>query len=428
MKGRTILTMCPRPSLGTLSISLVFLLGMAALGWGQAAQTQSQRRTVRPDRLRTIQLPEASRSAGVSVEQALRRLMNLDAPSDLRLEQSQISQLLWAGQGVAAQPSGPVVTAEPLPAMRLYVSLPDGLYLYHPGTHTLQQTQGSDLRRPVASAALDQEVGLSPVGGCQIILAGVPREYMARFGARARNVMAIQAGQMAQSMQLKAVSLDLTFIATGSFDPSAVRRAARLARDVDPLYVLLVGNPISRPTDVTEPQPVQPGRRAVLIVPPGGFQDDELFGARRGLELAGVQTVIASTQLGAIVGMGGSVAEAELLISRVAVETFDAVVFIGGSGTVALPGNRMVLDLARRAVATNRVIAASGNAPIILAEAGIIAGARVTGLLAVRDLLLVAGAAYTGAPVERDGPLVTSVGPQAVPQFVRAIGDALSGR
>jgi putative intracellular protease/amidase len=126
--------------------------------------------------------------------------------------------------------------------------------------------------------------------------------------------------------------------------------------------------------------------------------------------------------------LAGSVVESELLVSRVSVEDFSAVVFIGGSGTAGLLNNRAVLDLARRAAATNRVVAASGNAPAILASAGVISGAQVTGLLSVRDRLILAGATYTGAPVQRDGPLVTSAGPQVVPQFVMAIVDALSGR
>lgn len=424
MKGRTILAACLRSFPRNVNLVLAFLLGMAAVGWGQVPPAEGQRRAPRASRPRTIQLPEPSQSAGVSVQQALVRLLKVTVPSDQRLQPDQIGQLLWAGQGVAlARPGG--AAADPLPAIRVYVVLPDGMYLYDPSAHTLQQIGEGDMRGPLAAVVLNQQSG--PVGGCQIILAGLPRDFSTRFGNRARNVMLFQAGQMAQSIQLEAVCQDLTFIVANNFDANAVRRTSRLGRELEPLCVVLVGRPASQ-----TPEPTQPGqgpaKRAVLIVPQTGFQDEELFATKRGLELASVQTVVASTKIGGIVGFGGGVAEAELLINRVAVENFDAVIFIGGSGTVGLLNNPVVLNLARRAAVTNRVMAASGNAPGILANAGIISGARVTGLLAERDLLLVAGAIYTGAPVEKDGPLVTSTGPLAVPQFVMAILDALGGR
>ncbi|MBN1362661.1 MAG: DJ-1/PfpI family protein [Sedimentisphaerales bacterium] len=427
MKGRTILTACRGPFLRSTRLILVVLLSLASLGSEQAPPSEG-RRAPRTGRARTIQLPKPSQSTGVSVEQALLRLLNLTPPAEQRLQPEQIGQLLWAGQGVALPQAGEKAAIDQLPAIRLYVALPDGLYLYYPGPHALQQAGEGDVRASLATAALNQPTA-GPIGGCQIVLAGASRDFSARFGTKGRNAMLLQAGQMAQSIQLEAVCRDLTFVAAGNFDAGAVRRTCRLPRELEPLYVLMVGVPASRGTDVVQPQPGQgPPKRAVLIVPQNGFQDQELFDTKRGLELASVQTVIASTRIGPVTGAAGGVAEAELLVNRVAVENFDAIVFIGGPGTVSLVNNRIVLDLAQRAANLRRVIAASGNAPTILANAGIISGARVTSLLAQRDMLLLAGGIWTGAPVEKDGPLVTSAGPQVVPQFVMAILDALSGQ
>ncbi len=427
MSGRTVLARFLERASHNICLFLVVLLGMVSLGWGQEPQTDGRRRTARTTRPRTVQLPEPTRSTSVSVEQALLRLLELAPPSDQRLQPDQIGQLLWAGQGVAFSQTGDAVAQAALPAMRIYVVSPEGVFVYYPAPHALQQLNDGDLRQSVARTVLDQQAG--PIGGCQIILAGVTRDFSTRFGNRARNIMHLQAGQMAQSIQLEAVCQDLTFVANGNFDGNALRRACRLPRDNEPLYALLVGTPVSQTTETVQSQPTEgPARRAVFIVPPAGFQDEELFATKRGLELASVQTVIASTRIGVITGSAGGVAQSELLVNRVAVENFDAVVFIGGSGAATLLGNQAVLTLAQRAATLRRVVAASGNAPAILANAGIIAGARVTGLLAERDRLLLAGAIYTGSSVERDGPLVTSAGPRVVPQFVMAILDALATR
>ncbi len=428
MKGRTILTACLMPDSRSLHLLLVMLLGIAAVCWGREQPSEGRRRTQRVSRLQTVQLPEPTKSAGVSVEQALIRLLSLTPPSDQRLELPQIGQLLWAGQGVTMPQAGG--TAGPFdaqPPMKIYVALPDGVYVYNPGTHTLQPTIEGDVRGPLAAAVLNQQGG--SMGGCQIILANSTRDSAARYGNRARNIMLLQAGQIAQSIELQAVSLDLTFIAANNVDAGSVRRICRFARELEPLYVLLVGQPATQATETAQQQPLQgPPRRAVLIAPQTGFQDAELLGTKRGLELASVQTVIASVRIGAITGSLGGVARSDLLLGRVRAEDFDAIIFIGGPGTVELVNNRMALDLARRAAALNKVVAASGNAPAILANAGIIAGARVTGLLSERDMLLLAGGIYTGTPVEKDGPLVTSAGPLVVPQFVMATLDALAGR
>ncbi len=425
MKGRTILAACLGPFPRNVCWVLVVLLAMTALGWGREQPTERRRRTPRGDRLQTVQLPEPSTSSDVSVGEALVRLLSLPVPSAQRLQLDQIGQLLWAGQSVPMAQAGNAAALEQLPAIRIYAVLPDGLYLYNPSVHALQQTAQGDLRRSLATAVTNQQAG--PMGGCQLILAGTSRDFSARFGNKARNVMLLQAGQVAQSIQLEAICRDMTFIAVTNPEVNAVRRACRLPREMEPLYVLLAGTTAVPVPGVT--QPAQgPLKRAVFIVPQTGFQDEELFATKRGLELASVQTVIASTKVGAITGSLGGVAQAQLLVNRVVLQDFDAVVFIGGPGTASLLGNRMVLDLARRAAVLNRVIAASGNAPGILAEAGIVSGARVTGLLATRDRLVLAGAVYTGNPVEKDGPLVTSAGPLVVPQFVMAIRDALAGR
>ena len=408
------------------SMSLIILLGCAGFSWGQNspgnAPATGRRRTAAA-RLQTIQLPEANRSSGVGFEQALTRMMNLTVPSDRPLQGSQVGQLLWAGQGVAIPRGAAVVAAQPTLPMRLYVSLPDGIYTYEPVPHVLQQLEAGDQRAALAAAALGQAAG--PVGGCQIIIAGVSREYSSRYGNRARSIMAVQAGLMAQSIQLQAVCEDLTFIGTADVDATAIRRVTRMGREMEPLYVIMAGSPMSQ-ANTTQPAP-SPTRSAVIIVPPAGFDDAELFNTQRLLQSASIQTVIASTRVGPITGAGGGVAQSDLLINNVVAENYDAVIFLGGPGVTSLVNNRVVLDLVRRAVATNRVIGASGNAPTILANAGVLQGVRVTAMMSEAQTLTVAGAVYTGNPVEQAGSLVTSVGPQAVSGFVRAIVGAVLG-
>jgi protease I len=122
--------------------------------------------------------------------------------------------------------------------------------------------------------------------------------------------------------------------------------------------------------------------------------------------------------------LGGLVAS-EAALDKVRVEDFDAVVFIGGPGAAEYFTDPAVLNIARGAAAGGKVIAAIDNAPAILANAGVLSGVRATGFLTQREVMRKGGAQYTGAPVERDGLVITAAGPLAVIPFAQTIVGAI---
>jgi len=380
-------------------------------------------------RLKTIQLPEPSKSSAVSLEQSLAGQRNTELPGSQRLEFPKVGQLAWAAQGSrvppAVNPSGPAQVPADVAAMKIYFALPDGIYLYNPADHALQQISDVDVRQPMSAAVLNQSGG--PTGGCQIILAGAAREFAAGQGTRARTVMLLQAGRMSQSIQLQAVALGLTLIGIDNVESNTVRRIARLPRNVEPLYVALVGYPASQtPQTATQESVPQTAKAALMVVPSQSFQDEELFGTRRALELAGVQVTVASTRMGMLTGMLGGTTQADLLVNQANVDNFNAVIFIGGLRAIDYFNNPVAQNLARQAVERRKVLAASGTAPGTLANAGVLKGIRATAFLPQQELLARGGAIYTGNPVEKDGLIVTSTGPYAVPTFAKAILDGLT--
>jgi protease I len=378
-------------------------------------------------RLQPIQLPEPTASSAVTFEQAVVEMQRVRPPANQRLDSVKISQLAWAVR--SSMPASPVAAATPTPAddgspMRAFFVLPEGLFAYEPVAHILQPISEGDIRATLAASILKQAI--APPGGCQIILTTSARDYTARYGTRARTVMAMEAGKVAQNVQLEAVAQGLTFIAVDAVDGTDVRRAARIPRSYEALYVAIVGYPAGQtPETAVQPTAAQPGRRALLVVPSRGFQDQELFETRRTLELAGVQVAVASTRVGLLVGMTGQTAQADLLLNQVSVDNFDAVVFIGGTGAVEYVRNPIVQNLARQVSVRHKVLAAIGTAPSILAGAGVLRGVRVTAYLSEQERIVRAGALYTGNPAEKDGLIITATGPLAVPLFAKAILEGL---
>ncbi len=415
-------------NLRNAGLILLGLLTVAAAPAGRPTQPGPARRGP-ASRLQVLQLPAPSTGSAVSVEQALVGLRNLPAPGNQRLDLAKISQLAWAIQGSAltagATGAGATPISTEVAAMKVYFVLPDGIYFYSPADHALQQLADDDVRGALAAALLSQTG--APTGGCQIILGASIADFNKRYGARARTILALQAGRMSQSLQLEAVAQGLTFVSVDAVDAAAVRRVTRVLRALEPVYVAFLGYPDGQAPPTADSGQVSQAA-ALLVVPPQGFADDELLAVQRALQQAGVQVMIASTRKGQLLGMrpGGTV-RSDLLLNEAKLDNFNAVVFIGGIGADAYLNNPVVLNLVRHANTQRKVLAAIGNAPSILASAGVLKGARATAYISEQARLVQSGALYSGNPVERDGLTITATGPLAVQAFAQAILDSLGG-
>ncbi|MCU6340254.1 DJ-1/PfpI family protein, partial [Enterobacter quasiroggenkampii] len=74
-------------------------------------------------------------------------------------------------------------------------------------------------------------------------------------------------------------------------------------------------------------------KKALFIIPPERFNEDELFQPKAALEQAGVNVPIASPTTGEITGDFQGKATAEVIFSDVSATDYDVVAVIGGSGT-----------------------------------------------------------------------------------------------
>jgi protease I len=376
-----------------------------------------------------IQLTDPNLTGRVSLEEALARRRSIRQFNSEPIKRSDISQLAWAGQGVTDRQTGyrTAPSAGALYPIELFFATQDGLFVYRPSDHSLLQLGDQDIRNMLGVAASGAEWVSG--AGCDIIITGDARKLTDRFKDKARLFTHLEAGHVAQNILLQAVCLDLGAVPVGSFDSAQVRKVCRIRRNLEPFYIICVGYPAGQSTaETAENQAGAAGKKAVLIVPSQNFRDEELFETKRVLDAAQVQTFIASTRTGAIKGTLGNVTEASIPMSRLNVNDYDAIIFIGGPGDVEYVGNPSVINMVREAIRRGKVLAAIGVAPTILASANVLAGIRATSFLSERERLVQAGAIYTGRPVERDGLIITATGPAAALLFGRAIVDALGGR
>lgn len=383
------------------------------------------------------QLAEPSLTGPISFEQALalRRSVRDFTSQPLNLEQ--IGQLAWAGQGITDRQTGfrTAPSAGALYPINLYFATQKGLFIYHPDEHSLEKISDQDVRNRLATAALQQEAVAQ--AACDIIVTGSSRKLAAKYGNKAGRFMLLEAGHIAQNILLQAVSLQLGSVSVGAFDIRAVSRLCKLPTNLEPLYIICVGYPYpaeqtaaqtSKQENQTHQMDTTKPKRAVLIIASANFRDEELFQTKSELEKANIETVIASTKTGVIRGMLRGRAEAEILVSKLNVDDYDAIIFVGGSGAKEYFNNSVALNIARQARDKQKVLAAICIAPAVLANAGLLDGLRATSFSSERIKLQRAGAQYTGSDVERDGLIITASGPEAATQFGKTIVEALESR
>lgn len=192
---------------------------------------------------REILLPQPIIKGKVSLEEAIlkRRSQRSFIQKDLSLEQ--ISQLLWAAQGVTVKQAGYNLRAAPsagaLYPMEIYLINKDGLFHYLPEGHKLEVLGHKDLRNDLCSSALGQDSVAK--AALDIVICAVYNRVAGKYGQRGIKYTHIEAGHIAQNIHLQAVALDLASVPVGAFSDEEVKKVLNLPKDQEPLYIIPVG-------------------------------------------------------------------------------------------------------------------------------------------------------------------------------------------
>ena len=168
------------------------------------------------------------------------------------------------------------------------------------------------------------------------------------------------------------------------------------------------------------------GKKILMIIPSKGYRDEELNVPKKMFEEAGAIVDIASDREGRARGMLGSRIESNILYNQVEIDTYDAVIFVGGVGSKVYWNDPKAHTLIKQAVAKDKLLAAICLAPATLANAGVLRGKCATSYNMASNALKKAGANYTGKSVEIDGHIVTGDGPKAAEEFAATIIKELS--
>lgn len=197
---------------------------------------------------KVVKLPPASRDSRFSLEKAMDRRHSVRHFTAQALTIEQVSQLLWAAQGLnrparyrTAPSAGALYPLETYILVGRVADLEPGIYKYQPASHELVLTTPGDRRAELSRAALRQgSIKRAPV---VMVLCAVFDRITGKYGRRGIQYTFMEAGHAAQNFLLQAVALELGAVPVGAFSDHKVKAVLELPANEEPLYLLAVGKP-----------------------------------------------------------------------------------------------------------------------------------------------------------------------------------------
>jgi SagB-type dehydrogenase family enzyme len=188
-----------------------------------------------------ISLPKPRSKGELSLEETISGRRSVRAFSSKELSLEQISQLLWATQGITEQKRGfrAAPSAGALYPLEIYLITSDGIHYYDVVEHNLEKISVNDVRRELAWASWGQSsIAEAPIS---VIICAVRSRTTSRYGKRGNRYVDIEVGHAAENLHLQAVALGLGSVPIGAFTDSEIKRILRLPRDTDPVYIIPIG-------------------------------------------------------------------------------------------------------------------------------------------------------------------------------------------
>lgn len=193
-----------------------------------------------------IKLPQPAFAGKTSVEKAMKERRSIRQYKNLPIRLSDLSQLLWAAQGISGSGGRRTVpSAGALYPLEVSVvvgnvgDLPAGIYLYKPRDHGLLKIADGDERMELSRAALGQSSIKN--AAAVLVFAAVNERTTVKYGKRGIRYVYMEAGHAAQNVYLQAASLHLGTVVIGAFDDEQVRTVLHLPEGEQPLYIMPLG-------------------------------------------------------------------------------------------------------------------------------------------------------------------------------------------
>ncbi len=215
-------------------------------------EQQDQQATKQYQESDLISLPAPSKTGRISLEQTLNSRRSRRSFFDRAISLKQLSQILWAAQGVTADWGGRTApSAKDAYPLSLYIiaikvdGLQPGVYQYLPGettpVHKLGLIQTGNFAEKTAEAGKQSQFK-QPAAA--LIITGNMQKMTDAFDGKANdNNVYLEAGHAAQNIYLQVESLGLGTVTTGGFDRAKTAELLQNPSSETFIYMMPLGYP-----------------------------------------------------------------------------------------------------------------------------------------------------------------------------------------
>jgi len=196
-----------------------------------------------------VSLPEPV-FEGLSVEEVIAARRSIRSYSEDSLSLAEVSQILFAGQGITGERGGRALRSAPSAGgtypIELYLivnrvaGLAPGIYHYVPTDHTIDLVREGLFGESLSEACLWQS--MPQTAAVSIVMTAVRERTTSRYGQRGIQYIRMEAGHISQNICLESVSLGLGAVPVGAFDDHALDRLLGIdGENETSLYVNCIG-------------------------------------------------------------------------------------------------------------------------------------------------------------------------------------------
>lgn len=189
---------------------------------------------------------------GMPLWEAINRRRSIRNFKSDPMTRNDLSQLLWATQGIthesvgfefrAAPSAGALYPVETYLVIHNIEEIEPGIYHYDVQNHELEQLEKGDFRESSARAALDQDMAFS--ANIVFIWTAVFQRSKWKYDQRAYRYIYLDAGHIAQNLALAAVSLNFGTCQIGALYDDEVNKLIGIDGDKESVvYMTVVGRP-----------------------------------------------------------------------------------------------------------------------------------------------------------------------------------------
>jgi len=234
-----------------ISGAVLTLVGVLGFGnfYSTSDKSNNEKVSKKSSAMDIIKLPQPITIGKMSVEEAIAKRRSIREYIDESLNLTEVSQLLWAAQGITDQRYGlrTAPSAGGTYPLEVYIAvrrqgihdIEAGIYQYDPAEHALIMIRRGDFSENLMAAAVDQSWVAE--AALNIIITGIFDRTTVKYGERGIQYVLQETGHVDENIYLMAIALGLGNTVIGAFHEEEIQRILGISKEERPLYVAPVG-------------------------------------------------------------------------------------------------------------------------------------------------------------------------------------------